>query len=147
MREPKRGKRRQSPGLRLTPMVYMPSISYNRYIVPGHRSSQAASYLPRTKGRWRGTSVVRPSAMHVSVSSRGFPASPVSSSSTFPCTLLCAARTHPLLASRHAMRILFLLTLILRLGRNSSLLKESLYDFGTVYLERMFKRLQKKQGR
>ncbi|KAL1341978.1 hypothetical protein AAHE18_09G126000 [Arachis hypogaea] len=100
MREPKKGKRRQSPGLRLTPMVYMPSISYNRYIVPGHRSSQAASYLPHTKGRWRGTSVVRPSAMHVPVSSRGFSASPVSSSSTFPCTLLCAVRTHPLLASR-----------------------------------------------
>ncbi|QHO06643.1 uncharacterized protein DS421_14g456490 [Arachis hypogaea] len=65
-------------------MVYIPSISYSRHIVLGHRSADVDAYLLRAKGGWIRTSVVRSSAVHVPVSSRGFPNAPVSSSSTFP---------------------------------------------------------------
>ncbi|RYR09152.1 hypothetical protein Ahy_B05g077255 isoform C [Arachis hypogaea] len=68
----------------------------SRHIVSGRRSAEAAAYLLRAKGGWVGTSVVvRSSAVHVPVSSRGFSTAPVSSSSTFPLYTVVRRSTAP----------------------------------------------------
>ncbi|QHN93621.1 uncharacterized protein DS421_17g594200 [Arachis hypogaea] len=59
------GQRRESPVSRLLVAVYLLFISCCRYILPRHGFAQATTELTRAKGRWRGTSVVHPSAVHV----------------------------------------------------------------------------------